>query len=249
VLLEQRTAGRLPPWDTKNAQSWGADPREQLKTIHRTVSRDGLSIPQGGGRMDILRAFHGNTPQTSTDPLDKPEVIAARKFLNEGLYGDKLRMALRLRFEPAAIIAAMSDMRPFLAEQGLQGIYYVDPTVYADYGSGCDEAMRLHRSRNIRYATIGSKCVGCVLQTQPGFCSKLNKELVREVPYIDKAAQQQAILNSGSATEVEPAEIMMKSNIMAEYEMQHGGMTIEVDEAPQARLPMPIEFNNRKINL
>jgi len=125
----------------------------------------------------------------------------------------------------------------------------VDPSVYDDYGAGCDEAMRLHRARNIRYATVGPKCPGCVLQTQPGFCSKLGKELVVEPPYINKVAQQKAILAGPSATETEPAEIMMRSNIMAEYEMQHGGMVIDVAEPRQARLPMPIEFNNRKINL
>ncbi len=249
VILENTTASRLAPIDGKIASSTGT-PRDQLKALHRVFRRDGLAVPQGGGRLDILRGFYGNTPQTPTDPLRRPEVLAARRFLNEGLYGNKLRLALRMKFEPSAILSAQEDLRPFLAEQGLQGIYYVDPSVYDDYGSGCDEAMRLHRARNIRYAIVGSKCSGCVLQTQPGFCSKLGKELVTEPPYVNKTAQQRAILASGSATETEPAELMMKSNIMAEYEMQHGGgMVVEVEEPRQARLPMPIEFNNRKINL
>lgn len=248
VILENTTASRLSPVEGKVASSAGS-PREQLKAIHRMIRRDGLAVPQGGGRLDIVKGFYGNTPETPTDPMRQPEVVAARRFLNEGLYGNKLRLALRLKFEPAQLIAAQETLRSVLAEQGLQGIYYVDPSVYADYGSGCEEAMRLHRARNIRYAKVGPKCAGCVLQTQPGFCSKLGKELVVEPPYLDKIAQQKAILAGPSATETEPAEIMMKSNIMAEYEMQHGGgMVVEVDQ-PQARLPMPIEFNNRKINL
>ncbi len=248
VILENTTADRLSPLDGKVASSTGT-PRDQLKAIHRYIRRDGLPIAAAAGRMDILRGFYGNRPQTPTDPLMKPEIVAARRFLNEGLYGEKLRLALRLKFEPSALVAVQQELRPFLAEQGLQGIYYVDPSVYNDYGSGCEEAMRLHRARGIRYAKFGPKCAGCVLQTQPGFCSKLNKELVVEPPYVDKIAQQRAILASGSATETEPAELMMRSNIMAEYEMQNGGMNIEVEQPRQARLPMPIEFNNRKITL
>jgi hypothetical protein len=248
VILETTTANRLAPIDGKVASSSGS-PRDQLKAIHRALRRDGLPLQAAPGRLDIMRAFHGNAPQQKFDPLRRPEVIAARKFLNEGLYGEKLRLALRCRFEPEAIIAAKNELRPVLAEQGLQGIYYVDPSVYDDYGAGCDEAMRLHRSRVLRYAKVGPKCSGCVLQTQPGFCSKLNKELVVEPPYVDKQAQQRAVLASVSSMETLPAEIMMKSNIMAEYEMQHGAPDIEVDAPRQARLPMPIEFNNRKINL
>ncbi len=248
VILENVTASRLSPLDGKVASSSGS-PRDQLKALHRMFRRDGLAVPQGAQRLDIMRGFYGTMPETPTEPIERPEVVAARRFLNEGLYGNKLRLAMRLKFEPAAILAAQQDLRPFLAEQGLQGIYYVDPSVYPDYGAGCDEAMRLHRVRNIRYAKVGPKCSGCVLQTQPGFCSKLAKELVAEPPYINKVAQQQAILAGPSATETEPAEIMMKSNIMAEYEMQHGGMVVDVEPARQARLPMPVEFNNRKINL
>ncbi len=248
VILENTTASRLSPIDGKVASSAGSS-REQLKALHRMFRRDGLAVPQGGGRMDIVRGFYGTTPETPTDPMLRPEVVVARRYLNEGLYGNKLRLALRMKFEPSALLAAQEDLRPVLAEQGLQGIYYIDPSVYADYGAGCEEAMRLHRARNIRYAKVGSKCAGCVLQTQPGFCSKLAKELVVEPPYVNKLAQQKAILAGPSATETEPAEIIMKSNIMAEYEMQHGGMVVEVEEVKQARLPMPIEFNNRKINL
>lgn len=247
VILENTTACRISPIDAKVASSSGT-PRDQLKALHHAFRRDGLAVPQGGGRLDILKGFYGNTPETPADPTRQPEVLAARRFLNEGLYGEKLRLALRLKFETKQLLAAQEHLRPVLAEQGLQGIYYVDPSVYADYGSGCDEAMRLHRTRNIRYATVGPKCAGCVLQSQPGFCSKLNKELVVEPPYVDKAAQQQAILASASATETLPAEIMMKSNIMAEYEMQHGGMVVEMPELKPAPLPTPIEFNNRKVN-
>ena len=249
VLLEHKTAGRLPPWDGKVSSTWGSSPREQLKAIHRALARDGSLVPAAPGRMDLLKAFHGRTPQLPNDPLRRPEIIAAKKLLNEGLYGSKLALAMRLKFEPVALLAVQAELRPILAEQGLQGIFYVDPGVYDDYGAGCDEAQRLHRGRGIKYAKIGLKCAGCVLQTQPGFCSKLNKELVVEPPYVDKVAQQRAILESGSATETEPADILMRSNIMVEYEMQHGGMVVDVDPPKQARLPMPIEFNNRKINL
>ncbi len=251
VLLEQKTVGRITPWDARQASVWGVNPRYQLKAIHEIVAQAVAPVKQmGPTRLDILRGYHGGMPQGPMALGERAEVTAARKFLNEGLYGASLMRAMRLKFEGPQLVAASALLRPVLAEQGLQGIYYVDPSVYDDYGSGCDEAMRLHRSRLVKYAKVGPKCAGCVLQTRPGFCSKLNKELVTEPPYIDKTAQQKAILSSGSSMGVDEASLMRHPpNIMAEYQMQHGGMVVDVDEPPKAPDRMAFEFNNRKIGL
>jgi hypothetical protein len=143
--------------------------------------------------------------------------------MNEGLYGKDLLRALKSRFDPRDIKASAEDLRTILAEQGLQGIYYVDASVYDDYGKGCDEGARLNRTRLVPYVKMASKCGSCVLQTKVGFCSKYNKPLVNEPPYMDKAAQQREILASGSSVEVSPASIMgsnLRHNILAQFEMQ-----------------------------
>ncbi len=237
VILELRTAGRLPAVDGKVASSWGATPREQLKGIYQSVSREAPPV-QASGRMDIVRAFHGAPAREPQAPVRRPIVAAARRLLNEGLYGQDLIAAMRLRFQPGEIAAAREDLKAVFAEQGLQGIYYIDPSAHEDYGNGCEEVSRLYRAKQVKYAKIGSKCHGCVHNVNNS-CSKLNKPLVNEPPYVDKTAQQHAMLSSGPATETSLPSLMQGTGLsmVAEYQLQNGGMTIEVNE--QEAKPAP----------
>jgi hypothetical protein len=170
-------------------------------------------------------------------------VTAARRFLNEGLYGREMITALKARFEPRDLVAAKDDLKPVIADQGLQGVYFVDPTAYADYGRGCDEASRLHRSRGVPYVKMGSKCGSCVLQTEVGHCSKINKPLVAQVPYpADRASLQREILASGSSMDISPASLMNNGrDMMAEFEVQERGMEIDLDPI-QRHDPYDVSF-------
>ncbi len=249
VLLEHRTAGRIPAWDTRKASAWNPDPREALKAIHQEASKP-VVAHRSPTRMDVVKAFYGTGESHITSGMTRREVVKqASHLLNEGLYGTDLLSVLKGKFDSRDIIAARDELRVVLAEQGLQGVYYVDPTVYDDYGRGCEEASRLHRSRVIEYVKLGSKCESCVHQRQPGVCSKLAKKLVHEPPYVDKVAQQRAILSSGPATETS-IEAVHKSGLsmMAEYEIQNRGMEIELVE-PISVDPVSIEFNNEQIDL
>lgn len=252
VLLEHRTAGRLPAWgETRVASSYGSEPREQLKAIHKTASQP-ISVHMSPGRMDVMKGFYGSGNSHVPNSSTKREILKwAARHMNEGLYGTELLSVLKAKFEPRDLVAAVDDLRQVLAEQGLQGIYYVDPAVYDDYGRGCEDAARYLRSRVVKYAKVGPKCGSCVLQTRPGFCSKLSKELVNEPPYVDKIAQQQAILGSGAATHVAEAGLVNNSGLsmMAEYQMQNGGMEVEVRDASEPT-PLDFEFNdNSKVKL
>ena len=80
---------------------------------------------------------------------------AASRYMNEGLYGRQLLGLLKSRFASTDIKAATELLRKVLAEQGLQGIFFVDPTVYDDYSRGCDEGSRLHRARQVPYVVKG----------------------------------------------------------------------------------------------
>lgn len=227
LLLEGRTSGRLSQ-EFKQAGEFGQTPREQLKAIHRVASRSGTN-QQVVTRLDVVKAFHGQSPPTPKDAIH-PVVAGVGRMLNEGLYGQDLVRAVRLRYDPKVLLAAKDELRGVIAEQGLQGIFYVDPAVYDDYGKGCKEAERLHRTRLVQYAKVGSKCHDCVHQTKPGYCSVLDKSLVNEPPYYDKAAQQKEMLESGASTEIPFAGLMNNGlSMMAEYEMQHP-MPVEVDE-------------------
>lgn len=248
VIDEHRIAGRLPQHSHRMA--WGTTPVEALKAIHKAATAP-RSLPNGRLRDVVERAFVGERRQTQSNDLTKREVIkAARQYLNEGLYGSELGEVLRNRFEVRDIAAAGSELRAVLAEQGLQGIKYVDPTAYDDYGFGCKTAGSKHRSRAaVRYAKAGDKCGSCVHQTQPGVCSVLSKQLVREVPYVDRLAEQRAILASGRATEVSYKSLMNNGlSMMQEYELQHSASSIELSPE-RSDASTEIEFGAHTVKL
>lgn len=246
VLLEHRTAGRIP-WEHKTAASWGDSPAQALKAMHEAVQKSVTLRAQP--RMGFMRGFHGNIVPHTTAGLTKRDILKqASRFMNEGLYGRDLLSALKSRFEARDLFAAKADLRTVLAEQGLQGIYYVDPAAYDDYGRGCEEASRLHRTRLLAYVKEGSKCASCVHQTRLGFCSKIDKELVVEPPYVDKLAQQREILASGSSTDVPYASLVNNAtSTLAEYQMQQD-LAVEVKNASDPD-NVSIEFGTGSIKL
>lgn len=248
VLDDHRIAGRIASHSKK--MSWGNTPAEALKALHRAASSP---LPATTNlRSNIEQAFYGNGPRTmQSSDLTKREVVkAAKQYLNEGLYGNDLGMVLKGRFEVRDIVAAQSELRPVLAEQGLQGIKYIDPTAYDDYGAGCKTAASKHRSRTaVQYAKVGDKCASCVHQTRPGSCSVLNKQLVVEPPYVDKLAEQRAILASGRSTEVSYESLMNNGlTMMQEYQLQHTASTIDLN--PEAvSIGSEIEFGPHQVKL
>jgi hypothetical protein len=246
VIWEHRLAGKLETGADKIA--WGPTPKEALKAIYRVASKAGKpdNIPM---RSYVEQAFRGAEHAHVTAGLTKREIVkTATRYLNEGLYGAQLGQALKRSFDPRDIVAAGPELKLILAEQGLQGIYYVNPMAYDDYGRGCDEGSRLHRARLVPYVKLGSKCGSCVLQTSPGHCSKYAKPLVVEPPYADKKAQQQEILNSGKATEVSLADLMINNkSIVAEFGMK--SMTIDLNPVPEKTAAVTVELGGHKIDL
>jgi len=248
VIDEERIAGRLP--HEASRMDWGSTPAEALKAIHKAASRTASAVTPSV-RSSIETAFHGNVQPGTTSYLTKRDIVkVASQYMNEGLYGEDLLQVLRGRFALVDIKAAAADLKPVLAEQGLQGIKYIDPTVYDDYGSGCRTAASQHRSRTaVQYLKVGEKCGSCVHQTRVGYCSVINKQLVVEPPYIDKYAEQQAILSSGRATEVSYESLMNNGlSMMQEYQLQHHEAALELD-TPTKPIEASIEFGSQQIKL
>lgn len=224
VVREQRLAGKLETGAEKVA--WGETPEAALKNIYRVASSKNETAPM----RSIQTAFTGSGYSHVTAGLTRREIVkTARRYMNEGLYGRQLMEALKRQFDTRDLVASKEELRPILAEQGLQGVYYVDPTVYSDYGKGCNEAERLHRARLVEYVKVGSACGSCV-HHNGGRCSKLGgKELVADPPYADKAAQQREILASGPSTEVKYEDLVNNGrSMLAEFQMQ-SEMTVDLD--------------------
>lgn len=249
VLDEGRIAGRLP--QEAHKIHWGSTPVEALKALHKAASAPPSPLSPSL-RSTVETAFHGQGRGAGTSDLTKREVVrTASRYMNEGLYGSDLLMALRGKFDSRDLVASAQDLKVVLAEQGLMGFKYVDPSIYEDYGTGCKEAARLHRSRGaVKYAKIGDKCGSCVHQTQPGHCSVLAKQLVVEPPYMDKQAEQQAILTSGAATEPVPYEKLYNNGLsmMQEYQLQHQASEIDLNPEVQS-IEADIEFGIQKLKL
>ena len=231
VLQGHKIAGRIPQWGGKTASAWGSTPADALKAIHRDAAVKAGPSVAAPDRQDVYTAFRGASSTHSTTSLTRRQVIrTASRYMNEGLYGEELLSVLKASFDSRDIIASKEDLRTVLAEQGLQGVYYVDPGVYDDYGKGCDEPSRLFRAKGVPYVKLGEKCASCVHQAKSGFCSKINKPLVTEPPYQDKWAQQRAVLASGKATEISYESLQNNGlTMLAEYQMQNGGMEVDVD--------------------
>lgn len=248
ALWDYKQAGRLGAGS--ESYQWGATPVESLKKIYRTASASNpqAQIPM---RAYVEQAFRGERSGHITSGLVKREVIrTASKFLNEGLYGSQLLSALSSRFEPRDILASQAELKVAMREQGLQGIYYIDPTIYGDYAKGCDEGARLHRARQVPYVKLGSKCATCVLQRHPGFCSKYAKHLVIDPPYADKAAQQREMLASGPATEISLGSLMIHNpSSVADLVQMKSGMDFELNPTLEKSPTVSVELGGATIDL
>jgi len=247
VVREHRLAGRLGTG--AETSKWGSTPVEALKVVYRTASK-AVQAPPVPMRAYVEQAFRGADHGHITAGLTKREIVkTATRYLNEGLYGEQLFQALQTRFDVRDIQASTEELKVALAEQGLQGIFFIDPAVYDDYARGCDEGSRLHRARMVPYLKMGPKCASCVLQPHPGFCSKYAKTLVLEPPYTDKAAQQQEILASGKATEINLATLMVNDkSIVAEFALK-SATDIELNPEPAKAATITVELGGAKIDL
>jgi hypothetical protein len=247
-LWDNKQAGRLG--SGAESFAWGTTPAESLKAIYRTAS---ISNPQAHipMRAYVEQAFRGEVTGYTTSGLTKREVVkTASRYLNEGLYGSRLLQALQVRFDARDILASQEELKTAMAEQGLQGIYYVDPTIYNDYAKGCDEGARLHRARQVPYIKQGSKCATCVLQPHPGFCSKYAKHLVIDPPYTDKAAQQREILASGPADEISLGSLMISNpSSVADLVQLKSGMKINLNPLPEKSATISVELGGATIDL
>jgi hypothetical protein len=248
VLDEHRMAGRLPIEASK--QHWGNTPIESLKALHRAATAL-QPTALGTTRSLVEKAFYGQTTQAVTSSVTKRQIVqATQQYMNEGLYGTDLGQVLKGRFEITDLTAARDDLKAVIAEQGLQGIKYIDPTVYDDYGHGCATAARLHRPRAaVKFAKVGSKCRSCVHQAMPGTCSVLAKQLVIEPPYVNKAAEQKAVLASGRSTEV-PYESLVNNGLtaMQEFQLQNSG-DIDLNPTGGDAPEVTIEFGAQEVKL
>lgn len=132
-----------------------------------------------------LSFHHGDVHDKVRSTFINPEEvrISISKMMNNGLSGSQLQYSILSRYAAVDLAKIPSTIVSQLAmDDGIQGHYFIDPTVYSDYGKGCSVgASQLKRSLP-EHILAGSSCTGCVYQTHPSWCSKYAKSMIRQIP-------------------------------------------------------------------
>jgi hypothetical protein len=124
------------------------------------------------GRQEVLRA--------QMDPEEVRRTIS--HMMNTGLSGKPLQAALLHRYSREDLQQVPEVGRRAAKDDGVQGVFFIDPTAYRDYGKGCNDGANTFRKRGAPHVLASAGCTGCMLQTAPGWCSKYAKSLIRQVP-------------------------------------------------------------------
>lgn len=145
-------------------------------------------------------------------------------LMNSGLSGGTLKNAILGHFSRQELQTASETGRVAARFDGVQGSYFVDPTAYPDYGSGCATGAEKFRKRGAPNLLASSGCTGCTLQTAPGWCSKYAKDLIRSVPDEIVAIARQAREESRKLPMLGPVETLgEKWELAAELPIDLGG--------------------------
>ena len=144
--------------------------------IHATAK------PLEPARQEVLRA--------QMDPEEVRRTIS--HMMNTGLSGRPLQAALLQRYSRDDLQQVPEVGRRAAKDDGVQGVFFIDPTAYRDYGKGCNDGAKVFRKRGAPHVLASAGCTGCMLQTAPGWCSKYSKSLIRQVPTQVRQAAVQA---------------------------------------------------------
>jgi len=152
-----------------------------------------------------IRGYHGGTVIAEHDAESVRLDIA--RMMNAGLSGKDLKKAILSRYSVESLRPLRSIIERAAADDGVQGHYFVDPSVYPDYGKGCRNGSK-SSNRRASYILAGSSCTGCTLQTYPGYCSKYCKQMIRSVPQAVRiaAAERRSARVANNAPINDPAE-------------------------------------------
>jgi hypothetical protein len=114
------------------------------------------------------------------DPEEVRRTIS--HMMNSGLSGRALQVALLKRYSREDLQQVPEVGHRAAKDDGVQGVFFIDPTAYRDYGKGCNDGAKTFRKRGAPHILAADNCTGCMLQTAPGWCSKYSKSLIRQVP-------------------------------------------------------------------
>lgn len=155
--------------------------------------------------------YHGDTSGARDSRMEPDEVRRTiAHMMNTGLCGKALRSAVLARYTKSDLQQVPEVGRALVADDGVQGFYFVDPSVYRDYGKGCSQGSKLFRKQGAERVLAGPSCTGCMHQTAPSWCNKYAKQIIRKVPDQERrvAAERRRLplVSSDTAPVTNPVE-------------------------------------------
>ncbi len=190
LLALQRAAlqKRLTTEQIQNANSRSAS----IKNWATTVAHINLHNPTPAAEEQVheysgihatvktLNPGHSEVSRSQMDPEEVRRTIS--HMMNHGLSGKPLQAAILKRYTRDDLQQVPDVGRRAAKDDGVQGVFFIDPTAYRDYGKGCHVGSKTFHNRGAPHVLASDKCTGCMLQTAPGWCSKYAKSLIRQVP-------------------------------------------------------------------
>lgn len=161
--------------------------------------------------------FHyGDPGRETTAPQVNPDEVF--KFIshqmNLGLSGRQLQAAILSRYSPSDLQQVPEVGQRLASNEGAQGVYFIDPSIYPDHGKGCVAGSKHFRKRGAAYLLVSSECTGCIYQTAPSWCSKYCKRMIR------RAAADSIKENlRQSKSQISPPEPAPIENPVEKYEL------------------------------
>lgn len=208
ALLRATNQGRVASQVAKHAAvsaPEGSDWKSLTAQTNLYAEKPELTKEYSGSKVSFWSGTTGN--ELGRAKLDEEEVRRTiSSIMNHGSSGVILQERILDRYTREDLASFPELGKRLASEDGIQGHYYIDPTAYSDYGSGCSEGAAIFRKRGAQNIMASGKCTGCTCQTHPGWCSKYAKSMVRNVPEEVRVAARRKLPVIASVPTENPVE-------------------------------------------
>ncbi len=183
ALRRASADGRISPNQIETAIGRAGDNSNWAKLTSEANLYKPAEVVQTDYQGLRLQAFYGSRGnELGHAELDPESVrLAIGHLMNIGLHGKALQAAILKQYSRSDLAQMPEVGRQASVDDGVQGTYFIDPTVYNDYGHGCETGSKSFHKRGPKNLLAAGSCTGCQLQTAPGWCTKYAKNLIRSV--------------------------------------------------------------------
>ncbi len=210
-----------------------------ISRINLTKPKNVVQVSSTAG-LTKLHSLSQVSKESFATSVDQKEVRShVSHLMNLGLSGHKLKDAILKRYSSSDLANLKSVYELIKKNAGIQGHFFIDPSIYKDYGSGCSIGSGQFKKSSVGFLLAGEKCIGCTYQNHPGLCSKYAKGILKSIPdefiQIAKEAKEKAAVT----------EVTVTKNPVEEFGLKSEPLEIPVSSPNKL---VEIEFNHKSID-